>query len=218
MAYGLDGELAAEYAAPNGVHPKPASPTTEYAYRLGEMLIQADASDCKWLVSDHLGSPRIILGKSGSLADTKRRDFMPFGEDLGAGQFGRTTALGYEPAGTPSNPREKFATYERDTAQLSRRTLTVRSAPSLRPSSPPAMTPTPSFPLPKPRFGRSYAFLSLRRFAFAPRACPAFNHIRALPHEKRHARRAQYARRAFLWVLGFRAVFPIRGIFGMDEG
>jgi RHS repeat-associated protein len=65
-------------------------------------------------VSDHLGSPRIILGKSGSLADTKRRDFMPFGEDLGAGQFGRTTALGYEPSGTPSNPREKFATYERD--------------------------------------------------------------------------------------------------------
>jgi RHS repeat-associated protein len=39
---------------------------------------------------------------------------MPFGEDLGAGQFGRTTAQGYEPSGTPSNPREKFATYERD--------------------------------------------------------------------------------------------------------
>jgi RHS repeat-associated protein len=65
-------------------------------------------------VSDDLGSPRIILGKSGSLVDTKRRDFMPFGEDLGAGQFGRTTAPGYEPSGTPSNPREKFATYERD--------------------------------------------------------------------------------------------------------
>jgi RHS repeat-associated protein len=39
---------------------------------------------------------------------------MPFGEDLGAGQFGRMTAQGYEPSGTPSNPREKFATYERD--------------------------------------------------------------------------------------------------------
>jgi RHS repeat-associated protein len=114
MVYGFDGELVAEYAAPNGVNPQPSAPTTEYAYRAGEMLIQADASDCKWLVSDHLGSPRIILGKSGSLADTKRRDFMPFGEDLGAGQFGRTTALGYEPSGTPSNPREKFATYERD--------------------------------------------------------------------------------------------------------
>jgi RHS repeat-associated protein len=114
MVYGFDGELVAEYAAPNGVNPKPSAPTTEYAYRAGEMLIQADASDCKWLVSDHLGSPRIILGKSGSLADTKRRDFMPFGEDLGAGQFGRTTAQGYEASGTPSNPREKFATYERD--------------------------------------------------------------------------------------------------------
>jgi RHS repeat-associated protein len=114
MVYGIDGELIAEYAAPNGVNPKPSDAVREYAYRLGEMLIQADASDCKWLVSDHLGSPRIILGKSGSLADTKRRDFMPFGEDLGAGQFGRTTALGYEASGTPSNPREKFATYERD--------------------------------------------------------------------------------------------------------
>jgi RHS repeat-associated protein len=96
------------------VNPQPSDPVREYAYRAGEMLIQADASDCKWLVSDHLGSPRIILGKSGSLADTRRRDFMPFGEDLGAGQFGRTTAQGYEPSGTPSNPREKFATYERD--------------------------------------------------------------------------------------------------------
>jgi RHS repeat-associated protein len=114
MVYGFDGELIAEYAAPNGVNPKPSAPTTEYAYRAGEMLIQADASDCKWMVSDHLGSPRIILGKSGSLADVRRRDFLPFGEDLGAGQFGRTTALGYEPSGTPSNPREKFAACERD--------------------------------------------------------------------------------------------------------
>ncbi len=105
----FDVELIAEYAAPNGANPTPAGPVREYAYRAGEMLIQADASDCKWLVSDHLGSPRIILGKSGSLADTRRRDLMPFGEDLGAGQFGRTTALGYEPSGTPSSPREKFA-------------------------------------------------------------------------------------------------------------
>jgi RHS repeat-associated protein len=39
---------------------------------------------------------------------------MPFGEDLGAGQFGRTTAQGCEPSGTPSNPREKFAACEGD--------------------------------------------------------------------------------------------------------
>jgi hypothetical protein len=118
MVYGIDGELIAECVAPNGVNPTPASPTTGYAYRAGEMLIQADASDYKWLVSDHLGSPRIILGKSGSLADTKRRDFMPSGEDLSAGQFGRTTAPGYESAGTPSNPREKFATCVRDELEL----------------------------------------------------------------------------------------------------
>jgi RHS repeat-associated protein len=114
VAYGFEGEPIAECAAPNGANPATKSPMKEYAYRAGEMLIQADASDCKWLVSDHLGSPRIILGKSGSLADTRRRDFMPFGEDLGAGQFGRTTAQGCEPSGTPSNPREKFAACERD--------------------------------------------------------------------------------------------------------
>jgi hypothetical protein len=57
---------------------------------------------------------RTMLGKSGSLVDTKRRDFMPFGKDLNAGQFGRTTAQGCEPSGTPSNPREKFAACERD--------------------------------------------------------------------------------------------------------
>jgi hypothetical protein len=79
----FDVELIAEYAAPNGANPTPAGPVREYAYCAGEMLIQADASDCKWLVSDHLGSPRIILGKSGSLADTRRRDLMPFGEGPG---------------------------------------------------------------------------------------------------------------------------------------
>lgn len=44
----------------------------------------------QWLVSDHLGTPRMILDESGSLGGVKRHDYLPFGEDL----FG----------GTPSNP------------------------------------------------------------------------------------------------------------------
>lgn len=109
MVYGLDGELLAEYA-PNTAK---TQPLREYGYRGGELMVVADPADCKWLVLDHLGSTRAVIGKSGSLADTKRRDFMPYGEELQAGQYFRTIAKGYEGA-VPSNPREKFATYERD--------------------------------------------------------------------------------------------------------
>ncbi len=110
MIYNLDGELAVEYQ-PN---PSQGSPKKEYGYRAGQMLISADSTDCKWLVLDHLGSTRAVIGKSGSLVDTKRRDFKPFGEELAAGANGRTTAMAYEGAATTTGPREKFATYERD--------------------------------------------------------------------------------------------------------
>lgn len=110
MIYNLDGELAVEYQ-PN---PSQGSPKKEYGYRAGQMLISADSTDCKWLLLDHLGSTRAVIGKSGNLADTKRRDFKPFGEELAAGANGRTTAMAYEGASTATGPREKFATYERD--------------------------------------------------------------------------------------------------------
>lgn len=110
MIYNLDGELAVEYQ-PNASQ---GSPKKEYGYRAGQMLISADSTDCKWLVMDHLGSTRAVISKSGSLADTKRRDFKPFGEELAAGANGRTTAMAYEGAATTTGPREKFATYERD--------------------------------------------------------------------------------------------------------
>jgi RHS repeat-associated protein len=71
-----------------------------------------------WLVADHLGTPRMIIDKTGSLANVKRHDYLPFGEELYADQGQRTTALGYLP-----NPalgyngditRQKFTSYERD--------------------------------------------------------------------------------------------------------
>jgi len=34
----------------------------------------------QWLVSDHLGTPRMILDQTGSLANMKRHDYLPFGE------------------------------------------------------------------------------------------------------------------------------------------
>lgn len=64
----------------------------------------------QWLVSDHLGTPRIIADKTGSMVGIKRHDYLPFGEELKAGQGGRTTAQGY--AG--DHVRQQFTGYERD--------------------------------------------------------------------------------------------------------
>jgi RHS repeat-associated protein len=64
-----------------------------------------------WLVADHLGTPRMVVDKSGSLAGVKRHDYLPFGEELFTGQGGRSTAQGYN---SIDNVRQKFTGYERD--------------------------------------------------------------------------------------------------------
>lgn len=52
-------------------------------------------SALQWMVSDHLGTPRMIIDQTGTLANVKRPDYLPFGEELSAGVGGRTTSLGY---------------------------------------------------------------------------------------------------------------------------
>jgi RHS repeat-associated protein len=72
---------------------------------------QAGGDDrVQWLVSDHLGTPRMIADLSGSLAGIKRHDYLPFGEEVGAGVGGRTAGQGY--AG--DSVRQKFTGKERD--------------------------------------------------------------------------------------------------------
>jgi len=67
-----------------------------------------------WLVSDQLGTPRIVVNKSGSLASVKRHDYLPFGEEIGSAQVGliggRDTTLGY----LADSVRQKFTAYEAD--------------------------------------------------------------------------------------------------------
>ena len=63
-----------------------------------------------WLVADHLGTPRMIFDKTGSLANVKRHDYLPFGEELFAGAGGRTSGNGY----CGDAIRQKFTNYERD--------------------------------------------------------------------------------------------------------
>ena len=62
------------------------------------------------LVADHLGTPRMIIDQTGSLANVKRHDYLPFGEELFAGTGGRTVAHGY----TGDGVRQRFTDKERD--------------------------------------------------------------------------------------------------------
>ncbi len=106
QVYALGGELVEEYPL-NGVA---TLPDKEYGYRNGELLVTAEpAAQLKWLVTDNLGTPRIILDKTGERANVKRHDYLPFGEEL-TYQGNRTTALGY----SGDNIRQKFTSKERD--------------------------------------------------------------------------------------------------------
>ena len=72
--------------------------------------VSAHLSEAFWLVSDPLGTPRMIVGKSGTLASVKRHDYLPFGEELSAGIGGRTTGQGY----SGDSVRQHFTGYEAD--------------------------------------------------------------------------------------------------------
>jgi RHS repeat-associated protein len=67
-------------------------------------------SQIQWLVPDQLGTPRMIFDQTGSLANMKRHDYLPFGEELFAPAGGRTTAMGYSGEGI----RQQFTSKERD--------------------------------------------------------------------------------------------------------
>ena len=62
----------------------------------------------QWLVTDHLGSTRMVVDQTGSQSGVKRQDYLPFGEELTAG----IRAIGYGYVG--NNVRQKFDGYERD--------------------------------------------------------------------------------------------------------
>jgi RHS repeat-associated protein len=64
----------------------------------------------KWLVQDHLGSTRMVVDYTGSLAGIKRHDFAPFGEELVAGPGIRSGSNGY----SGDAVRQKFGSKERD--------------------------------------------------------------------------------------------------------
>jgi RHS repeat-associated protein len=111
--YGFGGELIAEYPLDGAA----GSPSKEYGYRGGQLLIVGDTTNVRWTVTDSLGTPRIVAGKTGALSDVTRHDYLPFGEELfvnmGTGSI-RSTTQGYSTGGTNDGLRKKFTGYERD--------------------------------------------------------------------------------------------------------
>ena len=64
----------------------------------------------QWLLTDQLGTPRMVFDESGTLANIKRHDYLPFGEEL-LSQGLRNPGLGYA---TADGVRQQFTQKERD--------------------------------------------------------------------------------------------------------
>lgn len=75
------------------------------------VIAAAATTDIRWLVADHLGTPRMTIDQTGGLTAVRRHDYLPFGEEIAAGVGGRTTSQGYS---SPDGVRIKFAGSERD--------------------------------------------------------------------------------------------------------
>jgi RHS repeat-associated protein len=69
-----------------------------------------NSGEYEYATADHLGSPRAWTGPDGNLIAGGRHDYLPFGEELGAGVGIRSASLGY---GVDSM-RQKFTSKERD--------------------------------------------------------------------------------------------------------
>jgi len=85
------------------------SPATFYSISAATVSAPPTAS-IHWLVTDQLGTPRMIFDQSGSLANVSRHDYLPFGEELFAGVSNRTPQQGY----TGDSVRQHFTLKERD--------------------------------------------------------------------------------------------------------
>ncbi len=83
---------------------------------LAEVKVIGSTADLRWLVTDQLGTPRMIFDKMGSLSAMTRHDYLPFGEEVYASTGLRTTTQGYTAAGygAADKARQKFTQKERD--------------------------------------------------------------------------------------------------------
>jgi RHS repeat-associated protein len=73
--------------------------------------VTASTNAIHWLVTDQLGTPRMVLDQTGSLAGMTRHDYLPFGEELPSYLGNRSAAGGYL---VDDGVRQKFTSKERD--------------------------------------------------------------------------------------------------------
>jgi RHS repeat-associated protein len=104
FVYGIGGQLIVEFSGASGALVK------EYIYGPSGLLATIDANGTRYTTPDHLGSPRVVTNSSAGIVS--RHDYMPFGEELGAGTGARTTAMGFP--GPSDGLRQKFTAKERD--------------------------------------------------------------------------------------------------------
>jgi RHS repeat-associated protein len=97
-----DDWVATEYNNQN-------SPATFYLISPATSLTLS--SQVSWLITDHLGTPRMIMDQTGNLANVKRHDYMPFAEELFAGMGSRNSTQGYSGG---DGIRQQFSSKERD--------------------------------------------------------------------------------------------------------
>jgi RHS repeat-associated protein len=90
FVYDAGGTLAAEYSTQTA----PTNPTTSY------------------MTTDHLGSPRVITDKNGNVIS--RRDFMPFGEEIGVDTIQTSNRSNNPQYATADKVRQKYTGYQKD--------------------------------------------------------------------------------------------------------
>jgi len=72
--------------------------------------LEVATSGVQLLVTDQLGTPRMVFDKTGWLSGVSRHDYLPFGEELYASIGGRTSTEVYN----TDNVRQHFTGYEAD--------------------------------------------------------------------------------------------------------
>jgi RHS repeat-associated protein len=77
---------------------------------LGAWQSEGAAAGFRWFVTDQLGTPRMVVDKTGTLAGVTRHDYFPFGDEIAADGTWRTQDRGYKGDAV----RQKFTGYERD--------------------------------------------------------------------------------------------------------
>lgn len=94
-----------------------ATETTVFVYSGGKLVAEYSTQisqnpTISYTTTDHLGSPRVITDKTGTIRS--RRDFMPFGEDIFAGIGDRTGDTGQRYSSSTDDIRQKFTGYQKD--------------------------------------------------------------------------------------------------------